>query len=228
MVPTPQPEVLIVEDEQDLARLLAFNLTANHFRVRTASNGRSALDAIRERAPDLILLDLMLPDIPGKEICRLLKADAELSSIPIIMATACDSEIDRVVGFELGASDYVIKPFSLRELPLRVRAVLRRTQAKAPEHTVRLSDIKLNLDSWQAHTARGKLPLTRSEFHLLSTLIQGDGQIYSREELLNIVWGEDAEVLDRTVDAHIMRLRKKLGPSGKHIETIRGVGYRAA
>lgn len=223
-----QADILVVDDERDLARLVAFNLKAQRHTTRCAHTGEQALAMVAQRAPTLIVLDLMLPDISGKEVCRRLKASTATRNIPIIMLTAADSEVDRVVGFELGAADYVIKPFSTRELTLRVAAVLRRVQPRinAIQETLTSGELEVDLQSHRVRVNKVLVDLTRSEFDLLTTMLRGKGRVYTRDELLDTVWGDSADVLDRTVDAHIMRLRKKLGGASRHVETVRGVGYR--
>lgn len=220
--------ILIVEDEQDLLDTLEFNLQREGYVTRRAASGRAGLDAAAlEPAPDLVLLDLMLPDIPGTEVCRQLRAAERTRTVPIIMLTARGDELDRVVGFEVGADDYVTKPFSVRELMLRVRAILRRLSAP-PEDPTRLQNGDLEIDpaSHRVWVRGEEVRLTALEFRLLSTLLSRAGRVQTRDALLSDVWGMHAGLTTRTVDTHVTRLRKKLGDVGNYIETLRGVGYR--
>ena len=221
--------ILIVDDEADLLTTLAYNFDREGYRVQSAADGESALAAARAQPPpDLIILDLMLPDLPGTEICRRLRADPWTRSLPIIMLTAKGDEVDRVVGFEVGADDYVVKPFSVRELLLRVRAVLRRAEASAADEasTVRFGVLHVDRSSHRAWVEERELALTALEFRLLDTFLARKGRVQTRDALLSDVWGIDAEVTTRTVDTHVKRLREKLGDAGRYIETLRGVGYR--
>ncbi|MFT5682488.1 MAG: two-component system phosphate regulon response regulator PhoB [Myxococcota bacterium] len=223
-----QPLILIVEDEHDFAAALSYSLQSEGYSVRLAPTGAAALEATSQSPqPDLILLDLGLPDMPGTEVCRQLRSSAETRELPIIMVTARGDEIDRVVGFEIGADDYVVKPFSLRELLLRVRVLLRRSAKIAlPGKHLQFNNIRLDQGAHQAWLGNKELPLTVLEFRLLSILIAHKGQVKSREILFAEVWNRAPEGAHRTVDKHIQRLRKKLGPAGNYIKTIRGVGYR--
>lgn len=220
--------VLIVEDESELAATLSYNLQREGFTTRIAETGREALQAAwREPIPDLILLDLMLPDMSGKEVCRQVRANAKTASTSIIMVTARGEEIDRVVGFEVGADDYVVKPFSVRELMLRIRAVLRRQNiSQAHNDLVQFGLLQINEAAHQAWVGEVELSLTALEFRLLSTLLSRRGRVQTRETLLSDVWNMDPGVTTRTVDKHVQRLRQKLGAAAEYIETIRGVGYR--
>ena len=219
--------VLIVEDERDLQRVVAYNFRQAGFDVVSAMNGETALRAIKEERFDLIVLDLMLPDVSGTELCRRIKANPQTAQIPIIMVTAKGEEVDRVVGFELGADDYVVKPFSVRELILRARAVLRR--AEGPGSTPDKVDFgKLRVDR-AAHRAwvdGQEVSLTALEFRLLMMLYDRRGRVLSRDVLLDEVWGSNVDVTARNVDTHVKRVREKLGEAGEYIETVRGVGYR--
>ncbi len=220
--------ILVVEDEPDLAATLEYNLRQQGFQVRTALTGEKALDlANQEPVPDLVLLDLMLPDISGTEICRQLRANDKTRRIPVIMLTARGEEIDRVVGFEVGADDYVVKPFSVRELVLRVRAVLRRAMAQdttASRDT--FGRLQVEEDGHRVWVDGDEVTLTALEFRLLTTLLSRKGRVQTRDMLLNDVWDVKADITTRTVDTHVKRLRQKLGPAGEYIETLRGVGYR--
>ena len=220
--------VLIVDDEQDLVATLEYNLDREGYRTRSAFSGQTALEeAQRTPLPDLVILDLMLPDLPGTEVCRRLRSNPQTSSIPVVMLTAKGEEIDRVVGFEIGADDYVSKPFSVRELLLRIRAVLRRTQPPAPTtDDISFGELRVDPAAHQAWLGPRELSLTALEFKLLTTLMARRGRVQSRKQLLDDVWGIRADVTTRTVDTHVKRLRQKLGSAGEYIETLRGVGYR--
>lgn len=220
--------VLIVDDEQELVQSLAWTVQREGFQVRTAATGAQAIAQARlEPRPDLVVLDLMLPDLPGTEVCRQLRADPNTREVAIIMVTARDEEIDRVVGFEVGADDYVTKPFSPRELMLRIRAVMRRSRPATPE-SEKLVFGRLRVDEG-AHLAwvdGVEIGLTALEFKLLTFLLERRGRVQSREVLLEEVWGMASAVTTRTVDTHVKRLRQKLGAAGNYIETRRGFGYR--
>ncbi|HEX4381519.1 MAG TPA: response regulator transcription factor [Myxococcales bacterium] len=220
--------ILVVEDEQDLVELLQFNLRAAGFDVQVAQNGADALIAASERTLDLVLLDLMLPDLPGTEVCRKLKASPRTRGIPVIMVTARGEEVDRVVGFELGADDFVTKPFSMRELLLRVKAVLRRgpggNDAEQPRTAV--GEVRIDLDSHRAYVGGAEVDLTALEFKLLHNFMARAGRLQTRETLLRDVWGISSNLQTRTVDTHVKRLREKLGDGREMIETVRGAGYR--
>ncbi len=220
--------ILIVDDEQDLLSTLTYNLEREGYQTRTATTGSEALEqAQKSPVPDLILLDLMLPDRTGTEICRLLKSQPDTKTVPVIMLTAKGDEIDRVVGFEVGADDYVTKPFSVRELLLRMRAVLRRTSGPSPSaDDINFGDLRVDHAAHQVWLNAEEIILTALEFKLLSTLMQRKGRVQTRKQLLDDVWGIQADVTTRTVDTHVKRLRQKLGSAGDYIETLRGVGYR--
>ncbi len=219
--------ILIVDDEQDLSGLLDYNLKAEGFETEVAATGASALAKARSFEPDLVLLDLMLPDISGHEVIRLLKAEPRFARTAVVMVTARGQEQDRVQGLELGADDYVVKPFAVKELVLRVKAVLRRlaTDSRGPE-VLRAGDILLDPSRHEARVKDTAIELTALEFRLLKTLLERPGRVQTREVLLADVWGIEAEIMTRTVDTHIKRLREKLGPPGEMIETVRGVGYK--
>lgn len=219
--------ILIVEDEQDLAGLLEYNLRAAGFETETAGTGAGGLAKARAQTPDLVLLDLMLPDIAGGEVLQMLKSDTELRKVPVVIVSAKGQEADRIQGLELGADDYVVKPFSVRELMLRVKAVLRRSDAEeGPASHLTAGDIQLDTSRHQVRVKGEEVALTALEFRLLRTLMERSGRVQTREVLLSDVWGIQAEIHTRTVDTHIKRLREKLGPAGDIIETIRGVGYK--
>jgi two-component system, OmpR family, alkaline phosphatase synthesis response regulator PhoP len=224
--------VLVVEDEQDVAELIRFNLAREGYDVRVALNGSEALRQVREFRPEVILLDIMVPQLNGWEVCRRLKHEPETQAVPVIMVTGRVEEGDKVVGLELGADDYVTKPFSPRELVARVRAVLRRGRpAESPAKKAHLTSGELEIDRHRFEvTMRGKpVELTRKEFELLAALVATPGRVFGREELLDLVWGHDGFVEPRTVDVHVARLRGKFTAASlpaPGIETVRGVGYR--
>lgn len=223
--------VLVIEDEPDLQQVLDYNLRQAGHEVLCASRGSEGLRLAREQRPDLVLLDLMLPDLSGNEVCKQLKRTAETEPIPVMMITARGEEIDRVLGFELGVDDYVVKPFSVRELLLRIQAVLRRRSPSLVEPTnelTRFGVLRIDRDAHRAWVGDEEVVLTALEFRLLLALFDGRNRVQTRSVLLDGVWGIDAEVTTRTVDTHVKRLRHKLGPAGDYIETIRGVGYRFA
>ena len=219
--------VLIVEDERDLSRVVAYNFQKEGFDVVVAFTGEQALRATKEERFDLVLLDLMLPDISGIEVCKKLKQSPQTSQIPIVMVTAKGEEVDRVVGFELGADDYVVKPFSVRELILRVRSILRRAEgaAQAPER-FEAGTLRVDRAAHRVWVEDKEVSLTALELRLLVMLYDRRGRVQSRELLLDEVWGADTDVTSRNVDTHVKRVREKLGPAGEYIETVRGVGYR--
>jgi two-component system phosphate regulon response regulator PhoB len=222
------PRILIIEDEQDLASLLEYNLKTEGFEVDVARTGAAGVTRARVFKPDLVLLDLMLPDIAGTEVARLIR-EGDPRRVSIIMVTARGEESDRVKGLELGADDYVVKPFSVKELLLRIRNVLRRdtSESKAPvAGLLHAADIALDAERHEVTVHGRAVVLTALEFRLLKTFLERPGRVQTRETLLSDVWGIDAEITTRTVDTHIKRLREKLGPSGDVIETIRGVGYK--
>lgn len=221
--------ILVVEDERDLANTLTYNLEREGYQTRVALSGQQALElAAAEPIPDLVLLDLMLPDISGTEVCRRLRQQERTRGVPIIMLTARGEEIDRVVGFEVGADDYVVKPYSVRELLLRIGAVLRRAQGEdeREEDDLTFGALSVNTAAHRVMLSGEEITLTALEFKLLTTFLMRKGRVQTREVLLNDVWGIHANVMTRTVDTHVKRLREKLGDAGNYIETLRGVGYR--
>jgi phosphate regulon transcriptional regulator PhoB len=221
--------ILIVDDEPDVLDLLVYNLQKAGYKTISARDGATALQKARDEVPSLIVLDLMLPQMDGTEVCRHLKADPKTAHIPIIMLTAKAEEVDRVVGLELGADDYVTKPFSPREMALRVKGVLRRASGKgAPAEMLKFGDLTVDIAKHEV-TLKGKVvDLTATEFKLLSTLLERRGRVQSRDRLLTDVWGYEGDVDTRTVDTHMRRLREKLGKVSDYVETVRGVGYRFA
>ena len=224
--------VLVVEDERDVAELLRFNLAKEGFEVLVAPHGADALRIAREQAPDVVLLDLMVPQLNGWEVCRRLKEEADTRAIPIIMVTGRAEEGDKILGFELGADDYVTKPFSPRELVARVRAVTRRARhANDGDRPLQLraGDLEIDRERFEVRMKGRAVELTRKEFDLLATLVAAPGRVFGREELLDLVWGRDGFVEPRTVDVHLARLRAKFTAArltAPPIETVRGVGYR--
>ncbi len=223
-------KILVIEDEPDIRRNLEYNLSREGFSVSGAASISEAKLILNSDFFNLILLDLMLPDGSGLDLCKSIKADSKTESTPIIILTAKDDEVDRVVGFELGADDYVTKPFSVRELILRVKAVLKRGTKKREivEVERQFADLKIDVDSHEVHVDDKKINLTALEFRLLRQLVDRRGRVQSRDQLLSDVWGYSSEVTTRTVDTHVKRLREKLGPMGKYVQTIRGVGYKFA
>lgn len=223
--------ILVIEDEPDLQQILAYNLRREGHEVLQAMAGGAGLALARTQAPDLVLLDLMLPDVPGTDVCRLLKADAETRSIPVLMLTAKGEEQDRILGFELGAEDYVVKPFSVKELLLRIQAILRRmAAAEAPPaaRPIIFGALRIDPEAHRVWVQDQEIPLTSTEFRLLTTLHERRNRVQTRATLLQDVWGLQADTETRTVDTHVKRLREKLGEAQDCIETVRGVGYRFA
>jgi len=219
--------ILVADDEPDVLQLVSMNLKNAGYNVLKAEDGVSALNQARETLPALIVLDLMLPEMSGLEVCKVLKKEPATSQIPIIMLTAKAEEVDRIVGLELGADDYMTKPFSPRELVLRVKSILRRASASADvtDH-LSLGDIRIDRSRYEITVAGKAIDFTATEFKLLALLIERRGRVQSRDTLLNDVWGYESVIDTRTVDTHIRRLREKLGASADCIETIRGFGYR--
>jgi two-component system phosphate regulon response regulator PhoB len=219
--------ILVIEDETDIQQVLDYNLREKGHKVYIASSGEEGLKIAKEKRPDLVLLDLMLPGIPGTEVCKALKADAATKQTQVVMLTAKGEEIDRVVGFELGADDYVVKPFSVRELLLRVQAILRRSQGEQEAaERIEFGALRVDREAHRVWANETELELTALEFKLLVTLYDRRNRVQTRSALLSDVWGIDADITTRTVDTHVKRLREKLGAAGDYIETVRGVGYR--
>jgi two-component system phosphate regulon response regulator PhoB len=219
--------ILAIDDEKDLIELVRYNLEKEGFQVSGARDGESGLAQAIQEMPDVVLVDLMLPGIDGLEVCRRLKSNTRTAAIPLIMLTAKSSESDRVVGLELGADDYVVKPFSPRELVARIRALLRRTNVQEePPTRIRRGDLVIDLDRREVSCAEMPVVLTATEFRLLHFLAAHPGHVFTRSELIDNVLGRDIAVLDRTIDVHIMALRRKLGDRGDCVETVRGFGYR--
>lgn len=219
--------IFIVEDEPDIRETLAYNLSQEGFKAEEFSDAESCLEKINKKAPDLLILDLMLPGMSGLDLCKEIRANKSLSNLAIIMLTAKGEEIDRIIGFELGADDYVTKPFSVRELILRVKVILKKqTESLENIEEVEFGAIKINLDAHEVSINDDEINLTALEFKLLKHLVQRRGRVQTRDQLLGDVWGYSSEVTTRTADTHIKRLREKLGSVGDYIQTIRGVGYR--
>ncbi len=219
--------ILIVEDESDVVDLLTLNLRkSGGFIISTAADGASGLEKARTEKPAFIILDLMLPKMSGLEVCKILKTDPEARHIPIMMLTAKAEEIDRIVGLEFGADDYVTKPFSPREVILRIQAIMRRGEVKSEEEPLTAGLITIDPARHEVSVAGKVVHLTSIEFKLLRTLLQRRGRVQARDRLLNDVWGYESIIDTRTVDTHVRRLREKLGKAGSAIETVRGFGYR--
>jgi two-component system, OmpR family, phosphate regulon response regulator PhoB len=219
--------ILVIDDEPELVKLLDYNLSKAGYLVISARDGESGLATARKHAPDAIILDVMMPGLDGWEVCKRLRQDPSTSALPVLMLTAKADEGDRVLGLELGADDYVSKPFGVRELLARVKALLRRSEVASTSTEV-LKTGKIVIDSSRRTvTSSGKpVALTATEFNLLKALAEKEGRVISREDLLSLARGDDVAVMDRTVDVHVAALRKKLGKQGETIETVRGVGYR--
>ena len=219
--------ILIVEDENDVVDLLTLNLRkAGGFLISKAGDGATGLTKARAEKPDFIILDLMLPKIPGLEVCKILKSEAATRHIPILMLTARAEEIDRVVGLECGADDYVTKPFSPREIVLRIKAILRRGATEEADDRLSAGPITIDPTRHEVLVNGKRVELTSLEFKLLRTLMQRRGRVQERDRLLNEVWGYESVIDTRTVDTHVRRLREKLGRAGEVVETVRGFGYR--
>lgn len=221
-------KILIIEDDTDIIALLKFNLEEEGYKVSIAEDGEEGLKKARTEKPALILLDLMLPKMTGLDVCRILKGDKGTNSIPIVMLTAKSEEVDRVVGFELGADDYVTKPFSPRELLLRIKAIMKRLEGgeAKKEELIQEGILSIDVPKRQVKIKNKEIVLTKTEFNLLLILVQQKGLVQTREKLLENVWGYESEVDTRTIDTHMRRLREKVGPLSERLETIRGIGYR--
>ncbi len=221
-------KILVVDDEEDILELLKFNLSREGYQVSCAASGEEALSQVRSKTPDLMVLDLMLPGIDGLEVAKSLKQDPETKNIPIVMLTAKGEEADIVTGLELGADDYITKPFSPRILVARVRAVLRRKTKEPPDETsvLRVHDLEIHPGRHEVLVNGKPIPLTFTEFGILGYLVRRPGWVFTRSQIVDAVRGDDYFVTDRSVDVQIVGLRKKLGPAGRYIETVRGIGYR--
>ena len=222
-----KPKILVVDDEPDALDLIQYNLKAAGYDVVTADDGEEALKKARTTQPALVILDVMLPEVDGLEVCKALRREPATATVPIIMLTAKAAEIDRVLGLELGADDYVTKPFSPRELVLRVKALLRRRMPNEPEtENLDFADLKIDIPRHQVLVKGKSVDLTATEFKLLTVLAERRGRVQSRDVLLRDVWEYDSLIDTRTVDTHMRRLRDKLGEASNHLDTVRGVGYR--
>lgn len=219
--------ILVVEDEEDLRELLRYRLEQEGFEVESVERGDEALQRVREKLPDLMLLDLMLPGLDGLELAKIVKRDPRLRRMPLIMVTAKGEEVDRIVGLELGAEDYITKPFSPREVVLRIKAVLRRVATSTNEEgSLEIGGLRLDIAGHRLFVRGKEVVLTATEFRLLKILAERRGRVQTRGQLLSDVWGYSQEVDSRTIDTHIRRLRQKLGAEADRIETVIGVGYR--
>lgn len=219
-------KILVIEDDKNISKLLKYNLEKEGYEAKIAKSGELALKCLDEENFGLILLDIMLPKMDGFEVCRNIKQNRRLASIPIIMLTAKEQEVDKVVGFELGVDDYVVKPFSPRELLLRIKARIRKKEEIVNEGIISFKNLKIDKPRHRVEVSKKEAKLTPMEFKLLVTLLERKGRVQSRDRLLDDVWGISSEVTTRTVDTHIKSLRKKLLEAGNYIETIRGLGYR--
>jgi len=220
--------VLVVDDEADIIEMLRYNLEKDGYAVIAARNGKGALEQA-QKSPDVIVLDVMMPEMDGLEVCRKLKQDPRTAHIPVIFLTARGSEFDEVLGLELGADDYIIKPISLKKLSARIKALLRRraeSGAAASREIIRIDGLEINVPNYTVHVDGKGVTFTRREFETLVYLAGNRGRVVGRDRLLDVVWGENVRVVDRTVDVHISKIREKLGPYGEYIETVKGVGYR--
>jgi two-component system phosphate regulon response regulator PhoB len=223
---TPGQTVLIADEQMDVVKPVADHLASSGLHVLTVRNGNAALDAARRYLPALVILEVLLPGIPGTEVLRALKADPATAGISVLMLSSLTDEVDRVVCFELGADDYVTKPFSEREVTLRVRSILARRSGQVTHRYATIGNISLDREGHEVRVSGAKICLTAREFRLLTTLFSEPGRVFSRDQLLNAVWGRDSAVEFRTVDTHMRRLRERLGPAAMQIRTVRGFGYR--
>jgi DNA-binding response OmpR family regulator len=220
-------KVLIVEDDKSISKLVKYNLEKEGFECALALTGEEALDALKKKQIDLIILDIMLPEMNGLEVCRIVKQNEKTKNIPIIMLTAKGEEVDRIVGFELGADDYIVKPFSVRELVLRINAILKRGKTQeAKKDILSVGELAIDIPNFKVTLKDKEIILTKMEFKLLTLLVERQGRLQTREKLLSDIWDVDSEIETRTIDTHIKRLREKLGKLGNSIETVRGVGYK--
>lgn len=222
--------ILIVDDEKDIVEMLKYNLEKESYKVLTARDGKKALEQAKLK-PDLILLDIMMPEMDGLEVCKHLKRDPATAAIPVIFLTAKGTEFDEVLGLELGADDYIVKPIGVRSLLARVKAALRRgdpvtARGVSSSEILRVDKLEINVPNYTAKADTRELSLTRREFETLVYLARNRGRVITRETLLNVVWGENVRVVDRTVDVHVSKIREKLGALSDYIETVKGVGYR--
>jgi len=224
-------KILVVDDEKDIVEMLKYNLEKEGYTVFTALNGKRAIEQAQENKPNLILLDIMMPEMDGWEVCKQLMKDEKTSTIPVIFLTAKGSEVDEVVGLELGADDYIVKPISIRKLIARIKTALRRkekldTPGETIPEVLKIGALEINIPNYTVKIGKEELLLPKKEFETLVFLASHRGRVISREVLLNAVWGENVIVVDRTVDVHIRKIREKLDKYGDYIETVKGVGYR--
>ncbi len=218
--------IVIIDDEKDIVELISIHLTKSGYKSKGFYDAHTFLSYLTNNLPDLIILDLMLPDIDGLELCKMLKSNSRTTHVPIIMLTAKSEEVDKVLGLELGADDYVTKPFSPRELIARVKAVLRR-EKREPAHYIKIGDeLLIDMDKYEVFVNDRKINLTTTEFKILKLLSEHKGWVYSREKIMDYLWGEEKAILDRTIDVHIKNLREKLGTAGKYVINVRGIGYK--
>ena len=218
--------ILIVEDEKDLLTTLEYNFKKEGYKTTGVTSGKEAIEAVHNKKPDLLILDLMLPDISGLDVCKEIRNKSNNEDIFILMLTAKGEEVDRIVGFELGADDYLVKPFSLRELSLRVSSLLKRSRPHLSNEKVSIGELEIDIAAHRILLNNKEISLTKKEFELIMHLVQRNGRVQTREHLLSQIWGYTSDVTTRTVDTHIKRLRSKLGSFSKNIETVRSVGYR--
>jgi len=220
--------ILVVDDEKDIQELLKYNLTKEGFRVLTASNGRQALELLT-KGVDLVVLDVMMPEMDGWEVCRTLRQNPATAALPVVFLTARDSDVDEVVGLELGADDYIVKPVRVRTFIARVKKALRkRSSSGAPEDLsiIEVGGMEIYPENYIVKIKGKEIPLPKKEFEVLLFLVRHPDRVVSRDVLLNEVWGHDVVVVDRTIDVHIRKIREKIGPAANFIETVKGVGYR--
>jgi phosphate regulon transcriptional regulator PhoB len=221
------PKILIIDDEQDILDLLSYNLEREGYDILTAKDGLKGKELANSSNPDLIILDLMLPEIDGLALCRILRSDPKTAPIPILMLTAKSEELDKVIGLEMGADDYVTKPFSVREIVARVKALLRRAKGEeTTKDSYSFASLSIDMSTHEVNVDGKKVKLSPLEFRLLKFFVTHLDRVYSRDQLLDRVWGDDAYVEPRTVDVHVRRLREKIEPEGALIKTVRGAGYR--
>jgi len=220
------PFIYVVEDDEDINDLLVYNLKKEGFKVQPFLSSVEALKSLYSSRPDIILLDIMLPDINGLEFCKMVKSNPKIEDIPIIMITAKSTEIDKIVGLELGADDYITKPFSIREVVARIKAVLRRAKRVKKENPLKMDRLEIFPDRFEVRVDGKPVNLTSKEFKILMFLIKNAGKVLSREKILENVWDSELDIYDRTVDVHIKKLRDKLNSYGEKIQTVRGVGYK--
>ena len=219
--------IYVLDDEQDILDLVALNLNKSGFTAAIFDNAPDFWKAMKTDIPALIVLDLMLPDVDGMDICKEIRKNREYETIPVIMLTAKDDEMDKILGLELGADDYITKPFSPRELVARVKAIIRRTKKVEKTETIGISGyLKMNTNTYEVWVKNKKVDLTSTEFKLLKLFIEKKGWVFSRDKILDYLWGKEKAVIDRTVDVHVKNLREKLGDAGKFIKNVRGVGYK--